>query len=175
MAKYELELCPNDFKNIVDKFNKLEKNLPKLQSIILDKLSEYTRERMKYYIDKSVNTDYATGHLSNSVAIQKINESTVKVYVDEGLCPYAVYVEYGTGIIGAGTHPDYNGAYKQEGWWYPTNENDPNPNKKQLPNGDWVVYTEGQVAHKFLYNAYQDLKQKYKWIVLKTLKEEGYI
>lgn len=175
MKKYVLELRSKDFYDLANKFKNLRLKLPLIQNEILNELAEYTRERMIYYIDKSVNQEYATGNLSQSVLIQQINDSEIKVYVDQDLCPYAIYVEYGTGVVGAGTHPEYSGKYKQEGWWYPTTASDPNPNKRQLANGDWVVYTEGQVAHKFVYNAYQDLRSHYKFVVMRILKKEGYI
>lgn len=176
MAKYELELKPNDLYNLSDKLKKFADNLPKLQSEILHTLADYTKSQIKYYINQSVNEEYSTGWLEQNVFNTEIFNDTIKVFVDTNAVPYALYVEYGTGIVGSNNpHPEGNGNYKTEGWWYPTTANDPNPRKKQLENGDWIVYTEGQKAHKFMYNAFQDLRQNYKKIIIDLLMEEGYI
>ena len=71
----------------------------------------------------------------------------------------AMFVEFGTGIVGS-THPhpgnlfgwiyDVNG-HGVGGWWYPTKANDPNPNKKEY-NGQLYAWTAGMPSRPFMYD-----------------------
>ncbi len=77
-------------------------------------------------------------------------------------CPYAVYVEYGTGIVGKGSpHP------APKGWKYDVNEHG---------ESGWFYYnerdqkwhwTQGMESRSFMYNTRQILEQN----VVKTAKE----
>lgn len=176
MKEYKLTLSQKDFNDMADRIKNLQKKLPVVVDKILERLAEYSKERIQFYIKESVNEEYATGHLESNVEISDIKNHIVSIYISKKEVPYVFFVEYGTGIVGSeNPHPDYEGNYKTEGWWYPTDANDPNPKKRQLPNGDWIVYTQGQKAHKFIYNAFQDLKQNYLTIGRQVLKEEGIV
>ena len=69
----------------------------------------------------------------------------------------AIFVELGAGIKGAGEpHPDASAlgwTYGDNPWFYPTDADASNPNKKQNKNGDWYAYTQGQPARPFAYQA----------------------
>ena len=76
----------------------------------------------------------------------------------------AVYIEFGTGIVGAGQpHPqpsreawiyDING-HGIAGWWYPTTESDRNPTKYFSKNyGGWLAWTQGVKSRPFLYETW---------------------
>lgn len=75
---------------------------------------------------------------------------------------YAVYVEYGTGIVGsANPHPspsiawayDVNG-HGESGWWYPTTSADPNP-YKSTKDGQLYGWTKGQASRPFMYKTWE--------------------
>lgn len=93
-------------------------------------------------------------------------------------CGYAVYVEFGTGIKGAGSpHPDMailgwriedgsavpNWKYDHKGhgnlgWWYLTDSSDPNPYKYQAKNGTLYAWTKGMPSRPFMYETAQMLR-----------------
>lgn len=91
-------------------------------------------------------------------------------------CDYAVFVEFGTGIVGSrNQHPDIailgwsydvNG-HGELGWWYPTDDADTNPTKKRAKNGQFVAWTKGLPSRPFMYETAQKLKE----LVIPTAKE----
>lgn len=75
---------------------------------------------------------------------------------------YAVYVEYGTGIIGeTNPHPDPNGyAYDvndhgMAGWWYPSKNGTYRPKDG---GGIRLAWTRGMAARPFMYNTMLELE-----------------
>ena len=82
-------------------------------------------------------------------------------------CGYAVYVEFGTGIKGEGSpHPDtailgwkYDiNQHGELGWWYPTDNADPNPYKYTAKNGTTYAWTRGMPSRPFMYETAQMLR-----------------
>ena len=78
---------------------------------------------------------------------------------------HAVYVEFGTGIKGAGApHPkppagwvyDIN-RHGQQGWWYPSDVTDPNPYKRQDASGAWWAWTRGMTSRPFMFETATEL------------------
>lgn len=88
-----------------------------------------------------------------------------------------MFVEFGTGIVGAGgpEHPFLRGSHQvdweyddkghgESGWWYPTTYDDPNTTKEFRPAGKnkkgesyragWWAWTKGQESRPFLYNTW---------------------
>lgn len=82
-------------------------------------------------------------------------------------CGYAVFVEFGTGIVGNNNpHPDLailgweydvNG-HGDLGWWYPTTAADKNKYKYRKKNGDYLAWTKGMPSRPFMFNTAQELK-----------------
>ncbi len=89
-----------------------------------------------------------------------------KIFIDIANT-YAMFVEYGTGIVGSeNPHPnpkvknwiyDVN-AHGELGWWYPCDENIktryPNIATKTI-NGQVYAHTKGQKSRPFLYETYR--------------------
>ena len=102
-----------------------------------------------------------TGELMNSIRGEASGrEGRVIAYSD-----YGGYVEFGTGIVGAGEpHPapwpgwtyDYNN-HGEEGWWWPD-------------DSGYYHWTQGQPAKPFMYNTAQELKNKYAEIAAEELR-----
>ena len=88
-----------------------------------------------------------SGDLSTKiVGIYDPTDHTALILADS---PYAVFVEYGTGVIGAANPHPTGGAYDtnghgDEGWWY-------------FAEGD-SHWTKGQPARAFMYRSYMELK-----------------
>ncbi|MCM1167705.1 MAG: hypothetical protein NC299_17150 [Lachnospiraceae bacterium] len=83
-------------------------------------------------------------------------------------CGYAVYVEFGTGVVGkAKKHPDISivgwsydvNSHGELGWWYPTTETDPNPYKRKGKDGKMYAWTKGMPSRPFMYNTARELRR----------------
>lgn len=104
-----------------------------------------------------------TGQLASSIKA----ETGGNVGFVKCSCGYAVYVEFGTGIKGAGSpHPDtailgwkYDiNQHGELGWWYPTDNADPNPYKYTAKNGTTYAWTRGMPSRPFMYETAQMLR-----------------
>lgn len=95
---------------------------------------------------------------------------------------YAIFVEYGTGIIGSEmSHPkasehgwvyDVN-AHGVLGWWYPTVNSDPNPYKWTNPEtGVLYAWTAGQQSRPFMYHTWLWAKENVEKVVHKHIEIE---
>ncbi len=94
-----------------------------------------------------------TGNLKNSISWEydeSGNKGVIKVGSD-----YGIFVEYGTGIVGANSpHPNAEGwkydvnNHGEQGWWY----YDENQNKYR--------WTKGQSANAFMYKTAEYLKKE---------------
>lgn len=95
---------------------------------------------------------------------------------------YAVFVEYGTGIIGSEIqHPkanehgwiyDVNG-HGVLGWWYPTVDSDPNPYKWVNPaTGVLYAWTAGQQSRPFMYHTWLWVVENMEKIIHKHIEKE---
>lgn len=78
-------------------------------------------------------------------------------------CGYAVFVEFGTGVVGSGKpHPDISIAgwkydvngHGELGWWYPDDEGK-------------LHWTKGMPSRPFMFNTAQQLRR----IIVKTARE----
>jgi len=116
---------------------------------------------------------FETFELSSSI------DGMMYVKGDKGViftnCPYAAYVEFGTGVVGKGSpHPKFPWAYDinnhgEDGWWYPTDETDPNPHKHTY-NGQLYAWTKGMPSRPFMYNTSIELKDKLAQIAREVFK-----
>ena len=86
--------------------------------------------------------------------------------VDENDHAYAAYVEFGTGIIGSGDHPqadavgwnyDING-HGESGWWYLDPKSTTYSDEGEVASG-WH-WTQGEPAKPFMYNAYMEARSE---------------
>lgn len=82
-------------------------------------------------------------------------------------CGYAVYVEFGTGVVGKrNPHPDtailgwiYDvNSHGELGWWYPTDDSDVNPTKRRAKSGKLYAWTKGLPSRPFMYETAEKLR-----------------
>ena len=87
------------------------------------------------------------------------------VYTDK---PYAIFVEYGTGIVGA-EGPKYPGKkadgyeydyhdHGHSGWWYPAEWGWWIP-KEGKHAGELMAWTKGMPSRPFMYNTFRELER----------------
>lgn len=96
--------------------------------------------------------------------------------------PHAEFVEYGTGVVGAGNpHPQaekYSWEYasgeksSQGRWWYPTTSDDTNPYKKITKNGDWIAPTSGLPSRPIMYDTFLYGRRTYTRLINRYIKLE---
>lgn len=113
----------------------------------------------KIQADARRNCTVDTGHLRNSIHIKvKYEKEEIVGTVGTNL-DYALYVELGTGPIGAKSPkmlpPNIKPKYKTQGWYYKAK--------------DGVRYTKGQVAKPFLYPAFKANENKAKDYIKKGI------
>jgi len=128
--------------------------------------------------DKLIDNLILYGLLDTSI----VNDIRVKV-AGNGISlsvgsKFALYVEYGTGIVGANnSHPSPKGwvydvnSHGEQGWMYPTNESDPNPTKK-MHDGQWYAWTKGQKSKPFMYNTWLWGRRSATQIIRKNMRAE---
>ena len=151
---FNFELSHQSVMNLIGNLKNYQQELEKVKEPILKALAEYTHGRVTYYIQETIGkTDYIpTGNLLNNIKISEIVDDMVRVIADT---EYAKYVDFGTGVRGTSSSHPLTGEY---GWIY---------NLKRE--------TTGQVAHQFMYRAWEDLKEHHGEIVRNVLKERGLI
>lgn len=95
---------------------------------------------------------------------------------------YAVYLEFGTGIVGQGSshtqHGEFGWVYDSKGhghsgWWYPSSPNDPNPTAyMNIETGEWWAWTKGQKSKPFMYKTWKWAKDNSARIVNESIGKE---
>lgn len=137
--------------------------LKELSELIEQKLVENIR---KYHI---INT----GRLLDSISVIPTQTGFI---ISCGV-EYAMFVEYGTGIVGAeNPHPSpdidwiYDSNYHGEaGWWYPTTSDDPNPAKRVTKDGTILAWTAGQRSKPFMYDTWLWARRSASQIIKKHI------
>lgn len=147
---------------LIKNYKFIQENLPKVRNEYVSRSLDYIEKRAKYYIQQTTgNSDwYVLSHTLESSFVKNVVEGTLI-----NMCKYAIYVEYGTGIIGKGTHPD-SGDYQYDanghgadGWFFFDDEG-------------VLHWTQGMEAHMFLYNAVNDFLKYESGKILKEVLRE---
>lgn len=164
LKEIEFELTPASIQKAIDTVKKLQKDLGRA-------LSELSRVLMDKGVEVAQIEISSMGAVDTGTLFEHIygfyNESTHTgaIFTD---APYAIYVEYGTGIVGAGSpHPQPGKAgwnydknnHGEEGWWYPS------PTGWYIPKGGLnnedklpLAWTKGMPSRPFMYNTMRELE-----------------
>lgn len=129
---------------------------------VLEQAKIYAIEKLN---DMRIYGDTEYSALTETLTIQKYNSFTKSAALRVG--EVGVYVEFGTGIKGkqsphglmSSMSYDVNG-HGEAGWWYPTDESDPNPHKWTDPNGVLRAWTQGMPSRPFMYETMLWLQKK---------------
>lgn len=143
------------------KIDNLQNAMPQLGQRFIEMSLDYLYERAAYYIESSTgNGGYEP--TAELLAGLKRDYELGKLFND---CVHAAWVEYGTGMIGTGTHPNPPTGYQydanahgEQGWTYPGEDGK-------------FYHTQGLSAHRFMYNAITDYRMNYKKIFSKAFNE----
>jgi hypothetical protein len=148
--KIRFSLSEKDINRAIREVEQYKAELNVKISRLIEALTDYGVEIAKVQV-RSLGAWY-TGELESS--IEGYFSPSVGVGIIKAGAPYAVYVEFGTGVVGASApHPaptewayDVNG-HGDAGWWY------------YNPNDGRVHWTKGMESRPFMYNTVRELEQ----------------
>lgn len=151
MRKITLDLSTRDINRAIRELQRYKKELNEKVSRLIETLTDYGVDVAKAQV-RELGAWY-TGELESSIT--GYFSPTVGVGVIKAGSPYAVYVEFGTGIVGqTSPHPDpkdwqYDiNKHGEDGWIY-FNERD----------SRWH-WTKGFESRPFMYNTARELEKE---------------
>ena len=160
MKKYVFSV--NSIRELKKDISKFESRLPRLKRKFIKYSLDFLEQRAKYWIRQTTGGSswYVLTHeLENSFK----KDATVGKIIND--CWWSAYVEFGTGVVGEGTHEDpQNYQYDinnhgEDGWWF----------KDDKGRLHW---TKGMTAHRFMYQAMNEyVNGEYKKIFKKAFDE----
>ena len=138
--------------------------------LIAQRLSDRGREIAE---SKCAQYTHGTGQLANSVEVwTEYADGCFRTFVKLNT-PYAAYVEFGTGIVGAeDPHPraqargwEYDtGGYGEEGWFYPYNDARNHKYRVNPETGKLQPWTAGEPAKPIMYETLDQLRREFHMI-----------
>ena len=152
-VKLKVQLTHDSIANAIKQLDTYTQTFDKKVSQFLERLAELGVEVATATVHKD------TGYLSSMIHFERKNKHTYMV-VSDG--EYALFVEFGTGVVGEGT---YKGELPS---WYTYNAMlTPQAHDKQDPT-KWYYYddygrvrsTRGQVANNYMLAASEKMKQQ---------------
>lgn len=152
------------------------KNLDKAIDIGIKKGRAELASRMEYKCREYIaEFGYGDSEIYKTVRTKELRDGVV-LYVG---CDYAIYVEFGTGIVGSeNPHPnpsrwqyDVN-QHGDEGWWYKTDNPYPNQKVIKTDDGETLAHTRGQESKPFMYKTWLWARRSYTNIIKKNVRKE---
>lgn len=168
MAKFETRLSLASLDEMIKRLETKKKSYPKVAIRIADRLADIMMD-----CDLQSGTYKVSAKLEGNIAVAGIRNDEEK----------AKFQEFGTGIIGSqfphvaeelqkmGWKYDVNG-HGEDGWWYPTTENDPNPYKWTDPDGQLRAWTKGLPAGRYFYDALKRAEEMFTEVAIEELQKE---
>jgi len=160
LMNIELELTPESMKSAVEKIRTLSTKLTEALSEFARRLTEELGPGIaKMYVAQFPAID--TGALHDSISGTYIKASHMGTIT--ATAEYAVYVEFGTGIVGEeNPHPasgelgiEYDKkSHGESGWWYPSEKGWYKPKD----GGPLLAWTKGMPARPFMYTTLRELE-----------------
>lgn len=149
MKKIKMTLDPASIQQAIDEVQQYKKQLKDRLNELMTMLVDQGVEIAKVQI-ASMDAVY-TGDLQNS--IEGAFDPGTGIGIIKAGALYAVYVEFGTGVVGAGSpHPAPEGwkydmnNHGESGWWY-----------FNTRDGKWH-WTQGMKSRPFMYNTARQLE-----------------
>lgn len=149
MTYYSIKgkLCIRDLERISKLFHTMSEKMPEVNRVFIRKSVDYLDEHARNHLANSIGHSWyiPSGALMSS--FQKVYDTEFGRLFNDYFT--AQWVEYGTGIVGQGTHPESNGYqydvnnHGDDGWVY------------RDKNGQYH-FTRGMEAHRYMYNALID-------------------
>lgn len=149
--------------------NAIKRGIKNGQEELAKRMVLKCKEYLAYY-------GYIDDELSNSISYKLLRDGVV-LSVN---AKYAIYVEYGTGIVGSqNPHPkidrwfyDVKG-HGNQGWWYQTDFAYPNQLSFVDPDtGQLWAWTKGQTSKPFMYQTWLWASKSATQIIKKNIRKE---
>lgn len=155
MPKFKINLNPREIDRLIKDIKQYKRELTEKVNLLIGELTDYGVEVAKAQV-RELGAWY-TGELESS--IEGYFSPSVGVGIIKAGAPYAVYVEFGTGVVGKSQpHPspddwryDIN-EHGESGWWY---FND---------NTGRMQWTKGMPSRPFMFNTARKLEEDCKEI-----------
>ena len=155
-------LSPDEIQRAIDELNTYKADFLRKCDELVEALTNEGAELAKIQVAQLRAVD--TGKLMNS--IKGYYSPTHRVGIIQAGSLYAVFVEFGTGVVGAGQpHPDLPASWTYDvnghgdsGWWY-----------YDEVTGT-LGWTKGFVSRPFMYNTARDLEKNCAKIVREVFK-----
>lgn len=146
MAEYTIEI---DIFDIDKGLNKFDNYINAVEDAIQDAIAEVMWRAENKMFEKLSEYGLIGSELSTHCYARKTGRYS---FVLVGGTDYAMYVEFGTGIMGGeDPHPEAMMDYRDEGWWYPTENPYPGQWHFVGRDGNTIAYTEGMPSRPFMY------------------------
>ena len=146
----------------VDNIKSRKNHLLDLDSILQEAIQDGIVDFVGQLLEQ-LKLQLAMFGLADSELYQSVNVTTTDTGVSIMMgSDYAMFVEYGTGVIGeAVPHPNPKHDWEYDtmghgnhGWWYPTTDDDPNPYKRMGKDGVLRAWTMGMPSRPFMYHTW---------------------
>jgi hypothetical protein len=149
VPKFKINLNPREIDRLIKDIKQYKRELTEKVNLLIGELTDYGVQVAKAQV-RELGAWY-TGELESS--IEGYFSPSVGVGIIKAGAPYAVYVEFGTGIVGKSQpHPspddwryDIN-EHGESGWWY-FNDYTGHPQ-----------WTKGMPSRPFMYNTARELE-----------------
>lgn len=145
-----------------------------LEMALEDAYEEMEERILLKFMENAAKYGQDAHRLFNDLSIERFGDG-FSISIDN---EYAMYVEYGTGVVGQSSqHPKaseigwvYDSKFHgHSGWWYPSREDDPNPYKWVDPQGVLRAWTRGQPSSPMMYDTWRWARQAFHPIFSKHL------
>lgn len=174
MAKQKISINGRDIRRYINTLKEKRKNIDKDFDFFMRYMAQEAEDYCKSICPVGL-VDHAGGHLVDSISAT-YNPATKRITVKAGSY-WAIFVEYGTGVIGASSpHPepgDWSYGSDPDGWWYPITADvyeqmlSMGMNVAKNKNGDCFAHTHGMESRPFMYKTRQYIKE----LIRKEAKE----
>jgi hypothetical protein len=151
LRNIDVELTPEGIQFAVDEVNDFIEQLQMSLSELAEALTRAGQEAVKIQI-ASLDAVY-TAELENS--IQGYYDADLHEGVIFTNVFHALFVEYGTGVVGAGTYP----TTTADGWQYDINNHGEEGWVYRNDRDGRFYWTNGYPARPFMFNAFEWLKE----------------
>lgn len=148
--KIRFSLSEKEITRVIKDIEKYKRELTEKVNLLIGELTDYGVEVAKAQV-RELGAWY-TGELESS--IKGYFSPSAGVGIIKAGAPYAVYVEFGTGIVGkTSPHPD-----KPEGWQYDINDHGDDGWWYFNDNTGRTQWTKGMPSRPFMYNTARKLE-----------------
>lgn len=155
-------MSANGIRSLIDRLYLLESKSELVHKRFVERSLQYLEDRAREYIELTTGGS-SWYELTHTLENSFLQDAATQRLINN--CFYAAFVEYGTGVVGKGTHP------LAKNYAYDTNEHG---------NNGWFFYddegnihwTRGMKAHAYMYHAALDYYTAGYKIVFESVLDE---